>query len=140
MLQNYIRNRHFQGIQNLCTYKSNHSLIDPVRILIKITDSMTYDYSITWLGASGEVRINKDGDRLAIWTIENFRGNQFYPVVDYYPWRPNITNAFTVRNLNIIWPGNTTVVPVGHPQCGWHYELCQTNSKLLRINHHVGCK
>lgn len=78
------------------------------------------------------MRIDKDGDRQAIWTIENFRGNKFHPVVDYFSWGANLSESVEVRDLNIAWPGNTTVVPSGRPPCGWHYELCQTNSKLLQ--------
>ena len=80
------------------------------------------------LGASGEVLIDQYGDRSSALQFKNIRNGRYYRVFNYF----SVERRLVLLNETVIvWPGNTTLAPLGRPVCGFLGEFC---SKAAETN------
>ena len=74
-------------------------------------------------GVSGPVGINSKGDRVASYQIKNFlqSGTTDVRIANYFGTSGNLEWL----NKTIVWPGGTTTIPLGRPECGFDNEFCE---------------
>lgn len=72
-------------------------------------------------GASGKVSIDHVGDRHSALVVKNVQNGRYKRTANFFTGR----NLLRVLNDTVvIWPGKTTKVPVGRPECGFNQEFC----------------
>ena len=77
---------------------------------------------------TGTVAIDQSGDRmlsLQLRNIQNGIQKKYVRIADYF----GMTGKLEFRKgSTIVWPGPTSDVPLGRPECGFDNELCNDES------------
>ena len=71
---------------------------------------------------SGEVLLDKNGDRIPIFQLRSFQNGT--PVY-IYSYDPVSNNHTEYPNAKILWPGGVKVPPKDSPVCGFAGEKCK---------------
>ena len=71
-------------------------------------------------GITGEVSIDKNGDRMVSLQLRNLHDGRLRRVANYF----GITQTLEFLNVTLIWPGGATTPPLGRPECGFDNEFC----------------
>nr|QNG40927.1 ANPR-like 4 [Placozoa sp. H4] len=96
-----------------------------------ITDGITVANKMmnrTFSGVTGEVVIDKNGDRDPDYVLQNLVNGAYMDIGLYISAQQNFS---MIPGKVVIWPGNTTVVPKDIPECGWNNEKCSGNLAVL---------
>ncbi|KAK3753336.1 hypothetical protein QZH41_015271 [Actinostola sp. cb2023] len=72
-------------------------------------------------GKSGHVQIDDHGDRVTSYQLEIGKNGAFDTFATFFG--PTKTYQFK-NSTTIIWPGGSTVAPLGRPVCGFDMEYC----------------
>ena len=85
-------------------------------------------------GASGTVHIDQVGDRASALQLQNVQKGRYKRTANFFV----TTNYLQMLNTStVIWPGKTTAVPIGRPDCGFNNEFCppeaETGNACFRL-------
>ena len=112
-------------VQNMLNYTFEGNLFD--RLFPQPTANKQFNgqnkkqLSLSFSGASGKVSIDHVGDRQSALVVKNVQNGRYKRTANFF------TGSNLLKVLNdtvVIWPGKTTDVPVGRPECGFLREFC----------------
>lgn len=81
------------------------------------------------LGFTGPVHIDKNGDRIPLFNIDNVNNGKLVTVATYNPL--NNKSIEMIPNEVIVFPGNTTDVPKDVPYCGFDHSKCLSGQYII---------
>lgn len=81
-----------------------------------------YMTNTSFEGFTGPVHIDKNGDRIPLFNIDNVNNGKLVTVATYNPL--NNKSIEMIPNEVIVFPGNTTYVPKDVPYCGFDHSKC----------------
>eukprot|EP00794_Sanderia_malayensis_P009713 gene9713-10700_t len=85
------------------------------------TDRVTKNlFGATFTGLTGKVSLDKNGDRIPIFIIDNVQDAKFKTMQYFDAIRANTT----VLDTNFLFPGGSSAAPLAIPICGFDGKLC----------------
>ena len=90
--------------------------------ILKIPDnkSFSFIYYKSFQAYTGPVNLDERGDRIPMFVISNVVDAELVTRTVYNPLDPRPLP----ENLTFIFPGDTTVIPLDVPECGFNNEFC----------------
>lgn len=91
------------------------------RSIIKTILKQLNDIFRCLAGKSGDLEIDTNGDRVTSYQLEIGKGGAFHTFAIFH----GPSKAYQFQNTTtIVWPGGSTVAPLGRPPCGFDMEFC----------------
>ncbi|KAL9987194.1 hypothetical protein ACROYT_G001458 [Oculina patagonica] len=78
---------------------------------------------VLFKGISGEVAINREGNRVPVFVFSNRQHGRLIAIVEIDQTKAN-NESVTIHNVTAVWPNGTTTVPRDTPKCGFQGEKC----------------
>ncbi|XP_044174474.1 atrial natriuretic peptide receptor 1-like [Acropora millepora] len=88
------------------------------------TDGQTFLKYLTnrsFEGISGYIYIDSHGDRSLSLQLKNFQNGKMLSIASFFMETGKLQFG---SNVTLLWPGGSTVAPLGRPECGFNMELC----------------
>jgi atrial natriuretic peptide receptor A len=87
-------------------------------------------FNLTFPGVSGQVVIDKNGDRKPDYSMQILNDDKWISLYDYIAADESLIE---VRRSGFTWPGGLTEPPKDAPGCGWENEFCPDNTQTIII-------
>ncbi|XP_015754056.1 PREDICTED: atrial natriuretic peptide receptor 1-like [Acropora digitifera] len=95
------------------------------------TDGQTFLKYLTnrsFEGISGSIYIDSHGDRSLSLQLKNFQNGKMLSVASFFMETGKLQFG---SNVTLLWPGGSTVAPLGRPECGFNMEFCPSLGILV---------
>ena len=94
-------------------------------------------FNMTFEGMTGTVRIDEKGDRQPNYVVQMVQDGKLVPLMEWIATEKRMQKLYKPDDPSdwsgLIWPGNSTTIPLDSPPCGWENERCEEETQNATV-------